>query len=286
MKESPLPLRVLAGVLALAFLLSPASLFAQADEAPAKTTLKVLYIGNSYTQFHWVPWHAETVAHGMGLDIEWTMATRAGSSLKWNWENGTGREELAKGGWDYVVLQEQSTGPIRSLAESFRYGWMWIEAIREAGAEPILYQTWSRGDLPEMVELATPDLELEVFQKRMQRELDKFYLNLAKEAKCRVATVGAAFALGRERLPENVHLNWPDNSHASFEGAYLAGLSVFCALFEVEPVDVPRVMAATDPDNGTEYWPEPVVIDPEVGKILEQCAWEAFYETRRTLRGH
>ena len=105
--------------------------------------MRILMLGNSFTFFCDMPGMladmlgAEVVHHSRGgahlaeqLNPETEMGARTQKAL---------REEK----WDYVVLQEYSTGPItspRRFQDSVRD---LCKLIRKTGAKPILYATWA-----------------------------------------------------------------------------------------------------------------------------------------------
>jgi hypothetical protein len=104
------------------------------------------------------------VADPEGPIIVPVLATTAGATLKWHLENGSALKRLQGGGWNYVVLQEQSllggrivdgqavVGDPKAFFKSTRE---WVRRIRQVGATPILYMTWAhRSPSPaEMVKL-------------------------------------------------------------------------------------------------------------------------------------
>ena len=76
--------------------------------------LRILFIGNSHTYLHKMPWIlCELAAVHEGVrPVEVDQCTGNGVSLEWHWHNPGTRGKIAEGGWDYVVLQERSGGTI------------------------------------------------------------------------------------------------------------------------------------------------------------------------------
>ena len=72
-----------------------------------------------------------------------------GASLRTHWNAGRAAKVIKTGGYDYVVLQEQSTLPVKNakrMAENVR---LFHEAIDRAGSQTVLYMTWARQDSPQ-----------------------------------------------------------------------------------------------------------------------------------------
>jgi hypothetical protein len=87
---------------------------AGAQELAARETLRVLFIGSSYTYYNNLGdiVAAIAAADAVGPIIEPTLAPYAGaSSLKTHLENGSTLKLVERGGWDWVVLQETSLLP-------------------------------------------------------------------------------------------------------------------------------------------------------------------------------
>ena len=48
----------------------------------------------------------QVLAKGKGRTIEGVASTSFGKSLAWHWDSGSARALIAKGYWDFVVLQD------------------------------------------------------------------------------------------------------------------------------------------------------------------------------------
>lgn len=206
------------------------------------------------------------------------MIAPGGWRLKDHWERGNSRAALQSRKWDYVVLQDQSTlgvnyyvdgKPRVSSDEAFRpYADAWTAEIRKAGSTPIFYLTWARK--------ATP---------QDQAALNSAYLRAAKAGEARVAPVGMAWAEARRREP-SIELYFPDGSHPSAAGSYLAACTLYAAIFGQSPLGLPATIegAPVNPENGV---PEPakqavlVNIDPAKALVLQNAAWNAWKATAR-----
>lgn len=107
--------------------------------------MKVLFIGNSYTYFNDMPEIFKAMSESAGIPCEVKALTRGGAWL-WQYEReddevGMQIRETVKKGWNYVVFQDNSFGPVGALTQFIKSsGWL-AELIRQNGALPVLYQT-------------------------------------------------------------------------------------------------------------------------------------------------
>ena len=83
------------------------------------------------------------------MRIEHELISVGGASLRTHWNAGRAAKAIATGDYDYVVLQEQSTLPVKNanrMAENVR---LFDGPIKQAGSEIVLYMTWARQHAPE-----------------------------------------------------------------------------------------------------------------------------------------
>jgi hypothetical protein len=177
--------------------------------------LRVLFVGNSYTDFNNGPAMFAALARAAmpGRQVE----TRV--SL---WERSEARRILRSSKWDYVVLQDQSL-----LGEGLRDGQFVVNSpsllhwgvrlfdgeIRQLGARTVILLTWSRR--------AEPD---------QQADLDFAYDSIARELGVTLAPVGRVWQRVRHDNPD-LELYAPDGSHPSPLGSYLLACTLLSALF-------------------------------------------------------
>ncbi|HYG15677.1 MAG TPA: SGNH/GDSL hydrolase family protein, partial [Bacteroidia bacterium] len=72
---------------------------------------KVLFIGNSYTRVNDLPLITSGIAMNMGDTLVYDVSYPDGYTLEQHFTNSTTLNKIKAGGWDYVVLQEQSQRP-------------------------------------------------------------------------------------------------------------------------------------------------------------------------------
>ena len=173
-------------------------------------------LGNSFTFFCNMPemladlLHAEVVHHTRGgahlaeqLNPETELGARTQTAL---------RNEK----WDYVVLQEYSTGPIVSPERFYDSVRKLCAQIRENGAVPVLYATWAFKKNGK--KLKESGLKYEA----MYRGLYDAYHHAAEENDALIADVGKAFC----EHADTVELYASDDYHPSHEGSRLAAETI------------------------------------------------------------
>ena len=169
-------------------------------------------LGNSFTFFCDMP---RMLADLLGAEV--VHHTRGGAHLAEHLNPGTElgsrtQSALRDEKWDYVVLQEYSTGPIRS-PERFRQS---VRAlcgqIRENGAVPVLYATWAFKKGGKKLD------ESGLVYEDMFRGLYDAYHAAAPENSALIADVGKCFY----EQPDEAGLYASDDYHPSPAGSRLA----------------------------------------------------------------
>ena len=206
----------------------------------AGQSLDVLFIGNSFTSRNNLP---QLVAALVAPRHSLRSATiyAGGASLRRHWNAGLAQRTLASQPWDRVVLQEQSTLPLKSPQRYHENVRLFAPEIAANGATPILYLTWSRASVPDA-----------------QRDLTHAVESIAREIGAGVAPVGVAWQAVRTRHPD-VTLYDADGSHPTPAGSYLAACVFAGTLFGVR-VESPEVA-------------QRLRIDSFVAECLHEVAW-------------
>ena len=218
-------------------------LFARPSQADDDAKpIRVLFIGNSYTFVNDLPaMIAELAKAGHQRPFEHSQETPGGCSFEKHWQDGKAVAKIAGGGWDMVVLQEQSQRPLTDRARMFEFARKLDGEIQKQKAKTLLYQTWARQDAPEK-----------------QAELSKAYLDLGKELQARVAPVGMAWEKALKEQPTLV-LHSADKSHPSKAGTYLAACVFYAVLYGKSPEGLPGKIGG---------------LSDEEAKKLQTIAWE------------
>ena len=206
-----------------------------------KQSIKVLFIGNSFTQRNDLPQALTELAAERGLTIQTELISAGGASLRTHWNAGGAARSIAAGGYDFVVLQEQSTLPVKNalrMAENVR---LFDAAIKEAGSKTVLYMTWARQHAPDSQEAIT-----------------EAYRSIGAELKAVVVPVGLAWQSFRSKY-EEPELYDRDQIHPTVAGSYLAACVFLAVLFGQNPVGI---------EAG------PVELSQEDKLALQRAAWK------------
>jgi hypothetical protein len=125
---------------------------------------------------------------------------------------------IQDGQYDAVVLQEQSTLPVKNAKRMHENVRLFDGAIKAVGAKTVLYMTWARRHAPESQEAITDA-----------------YTSIGRELGATVVPVGVAWQgfLGKQDEPA---LHDRDESHPSPAGSYLAACVFLIVLFDENPV--------------------------------------------------
>lgn len=183
-------------------------------------TIKVLFIGNSYTYVNNLPSLLTQLAASMSKPktIETQMVAVGGATLQSHWDNGNALEVLKQGSWNYVVLQEQSMLPIIEPETMYQYARLFDAEIKKVGADTVFFLTWARQNTPET-----------------QRNLTDAYMKITKQLDAVVAPVGIAWQKLHEE-DANVMLYDADGSHPNLLGSYMAACVFYAILHNESPI--------------------------------------------------
>jgi hypothetical protein len=180
---------------------------------------RLLFVGNSYTARNDLPQLIVRLAAEAAspLVVETRMVIAGGASLRRHWNAPHAREAIAAERWDWVVLQEQSTLPVKNASRYHDNVRLFQAPISAAGARMALYQTWARRDAPQA-----------------QDTIDAAVTAIARECAARAVRVGPAW---REALRRDASLPLytDDGSHPSPLGSYLAACVFLRALLGRSP---------------------------------------------------
>ena len=183
---------------------------------------RALFIGNSYLYTLDVPGLVQALADSAGVDIAVMMVAGPDMALVDHF-NGLASRMIAKGGWEWVVLQqgpssvEVNRDTLRLATKAFG------EQIAAVAAKPALFSAWPsqsrRVDFP--------------------RAIESYRLAAADVDGIFVPVAGAWL----EAWERDDALNlYADGLHPSAAGAYLAAVVVYCTLLDKSPFGLPRIV--------------------------------------------
>ncbi len=185
-----------------------------------RQALDILFIGNSFTQRNSLPRLLAELAAGRSVPVNHELISMGGASLRSHWNAGRAAKAIATGSYDYVVLQEQSTLPVKNakrMAENVR---LFDALIKRAGSKTVLYMTWARQH--------TPDA---------QQAIANAYNAIGDELGALVVPVGLVWQRFLAEFDKPV-LYDRDGSHPTLAGSYLAACVFLAALLKENPVGV------------------------------------------------
>lgn len=236
--------------------------------------MRIFFVGNSFTYRHNLPELVAGLSASLSPShpVETEMFAQVAALLSSLWQSGVPSSTLSRSQWDYVVLQEQSTlghglekdgiPQVRSpeaFHESVR---KIVPQIRESGAEPLLYLTWSRRDTP-----------------AAQSRLNSAYQDIGAELGVKVAPVGVAFHRVLARYPE-LDLYDSDGFHPSPMGSYLAACVFYATIFGRSPEGAAARIMGSIVDDGVAQDRRGVLAEltTEDASFLQRIAWRTVNE--------
>jgi hypothetical protein len=181
--------------------------------------LNVLFIGNSFTARNNLPGLVAQLAAADERQLDHQLISAGGASLRMHWNKGLAPRVIERGGkFDYVVLQEQSTLPVKNAKRFHENVRLFDPVIKQSGAKMALYLTWARRHAPESQEAIT-----------------RAYTTIAEEIGATLIPAGVAWQAFLRAHDQPV-LHDKDQSHPTLAGSYLAACVAYAALFGRSPV--------------------------------------------------
>lgn len=194
----------------------------------------VLYVGNSYTYVNDLPSLVAQVASSAGYTYKYDSNTPGGCTFAEHCANES-MTKICKGGWDFVVLQEQSQLPSfpqnQVEVECLPYAAQLADSVKAHGGMPMFYMTWGRKNGDAQNARYFPVLGT---YEGMDSMLYERYMQMAIDNNSAVCPVGRVWRHLRTNNPE-IELYAEDGSHPSLAGSYAAACSFFVMLFNADP---------------------------------------------------
>lgn len=197
-------------------------------------SLHVLFIGNSYTHFNDMPETVRKIASTQQVNLACTQFTPGGFFLSRHVKNEELIQAIKKGGWDYVIIQEQSAAPSMPtetvLQNTYPPAHTLDSLIRvyNQQAKVIFYMTWGHKD---GCQDEVHNYPLNSTYEGMQERLKTSYLEMAYQNDAWCAPAGMAWKWVRAERPDYI-LYMPDRSHPSVLGSYLVANVIFCTIYQ------------------------------------------------------
>jgi len=194
----------------------------QPQDGQAKGEIHVLFIGNSFTDYHDLPKIiAELAEAGKQGRLRYEQETPGGCTLEKHWKDRKALAQIQSRKWDFVVLQDQSQAPLLNRDSMFDHGKRFDSEIKKNGSKTILYMTWALQNKP-----------------GDQPTISKAYLDLSKEMKSQIAPVGNAWDAAL-KADKALVLHEKDKKHPNETGTYLAACVFYSTIYGKSPEGLP-----------------------------------------------
>ncbi len=199
-------------------------------------TMKVLFLGNSFTNSNNLSSLFEQFAIAAGKTVLVDENTPGGYTLSMHLTNPSSLQKINSQDWDYVVLQEQSQIPSWIPERDtlmFPYA-IALDSIIHAHhlcTKTLFFMTWAHKDGDLGLPAGSDSYE------NMQQRLRSGYLAIADSLDAPVAPVGWAWRFVRND-DDKIELYSGDNYHPNLNGSYLAAATFFATIFHQSAVGV------------------------------------------------
>lgn len=197
-------------------------------------SLKVLFVGNSYTYFNNLPQIVSVISDSSKTKIVTKKSTAGGARLSQHWlgERGLKTKKIIENGdFDIVVLQGFSMSSINEPDSLRKYVKSFSDFIRKNNAKPYLYLTWAREKVPQY-----------------QKIINEVYLDAATESNAVLVNVGKAWELAKKLRP-GINLFQPDGSHPTQLGTFLTSCVFVATILNEIPNNSIQTYYFTDKDG-------------------------------------
>lgn len=209
-------------------------------------TLKMLFIGNSYTYYHTYPVIFKEIAWSQGHYADCDIFISGGYTMKAHLANKYSREVIQRGGFDYVMLQDQSFRPTLKDTEddegALKYMQKMVSLVRTHSpkANILLEITWGRkygsnnmGKKYEHLKDKYPNIfgSYDLMQNRLIEAISEE----AEATNTGINPVGVAWQIVFHERPD-IELYHTDAHHQSYIGSYLSAAVVYQTIYR-QPFD-------------------------------------------------
>ena len=214
----------------------------------ADGVIRVLFIGNSLTLQNDLPRTLESIALADGQNLEAVRVAYGGYGLEDHWNLGFAQQEIRRGGWDFVVLQQGPSALEANRVNLIEMTQRYDPLIRAAGARTALYMVWpdtvNFGDFP---------------------RVGGSYLQAAEAVNGLFLPSGLGWWAAWQQNPV-LPLYGPDGFHPSPLGTYLAAIVMYERLTGRDPRTLRTVVDVNDTI---------IDVDESTVRLLQAAAHEA-----------
>ncbi|MGK0413887.1 MAG: hypothetical protein ACJA1B_002103 [Polaribacter sp.] len=200
-------------------------------------SIKVLFVGNSFTYYNNLPHVVSAMAKSQGYAIDTRHSTVGNATLKEHWKSKRGaqtRKMIEDEQWDYVIFNNHSLSTIKKPKDFIEYSKKFADLVKEKGAEPIFMMTWAYKSNPLML-----------------LEIEKKYQELSVLSETAIIPCGSLFAASLQNRPDLELFH--DNKHPSQNGTYLLGLSFYKYFIGKKITYIPENLSTLDKNGQRLY---------------------------------
>ena len=206
---------------------------AHAEGESSEKTIKVLFVGNSFTKYNNLHKIFKGIAKANGIKITAKRVAFGGYKLRKYTSSKTkaGKKfrKALKKKYDYVVIQGHSEEFITTYNKhSYKSISKVIDMVKASGAEPILYMTWTQTT---GITYSERGEEISMTREEMTQQVADIYNRLGNEFDVKVAPVGLNIMRCATEYPE-IKLIRSDNKHPKYAGSYLAACTIYQTIFD------------------------------------------------------
>lgn len=240
----------------------------QSSADSATSPVRMLFLGNSYTYFNELPRLFQVLAISAGQDRlpEIHAVLSPGAYLRTHWQDTVARGAIARGKWNYVMLQTQSREPIVQLDTTLKYARLLKQEVDRLSGRVLLFQHWARKNEPDAAPILT-----------------QAFASLGSQISVSTVPIGPAFELLGRRDPA-IELYRSDNSHPSGLGTYLAACVIYSYVYGASPVGLLPYTFETTHHSLSSWDTAARRIPNNVARLLQQTAWEVVQTHKATTR--
>lgn len=209
-----------------------------------KDTVKIGYLGNSFTFVNAADFILKQLAWCEGHYLDMHVSTYPGARFKSHFTLEQSMDVISEGGYDWFILQDQSTQAARHGRDSTQDILDYTKSISSLiryfspDAKILLEQTWafSKDDFGGFGSFENFDVCSTIGVRR-----------LSKAARAEISPIAQAFAIVREERPD-IDIYSTDYHHPAAYGAYLKACVNYLCIFK-EPFSSEKANFALDSDT-------------------------------------